>query len=171
MCLVWWPTDSHKTLLFTMLLSNHFWRKEGQNDKHLQTITNNLVFFFLPHPSPGITDKMITSEVTANAEQKKNDWKLWELVNMGVVLPQPQSLWEDGYGRGLTKGGGKLGPPAFFSFEAVTTQKRALTQSGLDLPAAHRARQSRTQGVAVTTWVVFFSFLFFSPHNRLMCVL
>lgn len=113
---------------------------------------------------------MITSEVTANAEQKKNDWKLWELVNMGVVLPQPQSLWEDGYGRGLTKGGGKLGPPAFFSFEAVTTQKRALTQSGLDLPAAHRARQSRTQGVAVTTWVVFFFFSFFSLRTIGSCV-
>lgn len=42
-------------------------------------------------------------------------------MNMGVVLPQAER--ENGYGRGLTKGGGKLGWPAFFSFKAVTTQK------------------------------------------------
>lgn len=60
---------------------------------------------------------------------RKKHWKLWELVNMGVVLSQPQSLWEDGYGRGLTKGGGKLGSPAFFSFKAVTTQKKKHSRS------------------------------------------
>lgn len=32
------------------------------------------------------------------------------------------SVWGDG--RGLTKGGGKLGLPAFFSFKAVTTEKK-----------------------------------------------
>lgn len=40
-------------------------------------------------------------------------------MNMGVALPQ--AAREDVYGRGLTKGGGKLGWPAFFSVKAVTT--------------------------------------------------
>lgn len=39
---------------------------------------------------------------------------------MGVAL----SLGEDGYGRGLTKGGGKRGWPAFFLFKAVTAEKK-----------------------------------------------
>lgn len=49
-----------------------------------------------------------------------SSFKRWE---QGCSFQSHKCLWLDGYERGLTKGGGKLGLPAFFSLKAVTTQK------------------------------------------------
>ncbi len=100
-CLVWCPRDSNKTaVLWSCLATTSEERQKSVAPPKKQThfslsVPWHLLLWF----------RVKTTTFKDSQTDRKNHWKVWELVNMGVVLPQPQKpvrgwLWERADKRG-----------------------------------------------------------------------
>lgn len=102
-CLVWCPRDSNKSWVLWSRLAT---TSEKESRKSVTPPKRNKVIF--PYLFPGIFPcesglRLLHAKIARQRE--KNHWKVWELVNMGVALPQPQKpvrgwLWERADKRG-----------------------------------------------------------------------
>lgn len=170
MCLVWWPTDSHKTLLFTMLLSNHFWRKAKMTNIYKQSQIISSFFFFLIRPR---ASQIRWSRRRWLPTLNKKKWlETMRTCEHGCSSPTATKpvrgwLWER-----ADKRGRKIRPASILLIWSCNYTKKsthAVWAGSACCSQGEAVSYSRCCGNNLSSF--FFLFFFFSPHNRLMCVL